>query len=154
VIDAFGSALDREDALEILTKRAHELPNGLRIVVTSRFEQDIQEALQSPEAISVDYVLMEDIPTGLTARDIAVHVRDALKSVKGLNSDQLAELAKVPSDSFQWASTACRYTRDANDGRGAELPRERLSLFLVGNRGLERAVYSNPERTLRGRVSC
>ena len=49
MIDAFdeiGSAQDREDALEILTKRAHELPDGLRIVVTSRFEQDIQDAPQ------------------------------------------------------------------------------------------------------------
>ena len=48
VIDAFdeiGNADDRADVLEILTERAHELPNGLRIIVTSRFEQDVQTAL-------------------------------------------------------------------------------------------------------------
>jgi hypothetical protein len=140
VIDAFdeiGNTQDREDALEILTKRAHELPDGLRIMVTSRFEGDIQKALQSPEAVGVDYMLMEDIPADLTGRDISVYVCDALKDVTGLNSAQLAELAKAAGDSFQWASTACRYIRNDNDGRGAELPRERLALFLVGNRGLD-----------------
>ena len=136
VIDAFdeiGSVRDREDALEILTKRAHELPDGLRIVVTSRFERDIQDALQLPEAAGVAYMLMEDIPKDLTVQDIAVYVQDALKSVKGLTSAQLAELAKAAGDSFQWASTACRYIRDDNEGQGAQLPRERLPLFLGGN---------------------
>ena len=140
VVDAFdeiGSAQDREDALEILTKRAHELPDGLRIVVTSRFERDIQDALQLPEGAGVDYMLMEDIPTDLTVRDIAVYVQDALKSVKGLTSAQLAELAQAAGDSFQWASTACRYIRNDDDGRGTKLPRERLPLFLAGNQGLD-----------------
>jgi hypothetical protein len=44
VIDAFdeiGSAQDGADALEILTRRAHELPDGLRIVVTSRVEREV-----------------------------------------------------------------------------------------------------------------
>ena len=140
VIDAFdeiGSAQDRKDALEIHTKRAHELPDELRIVVTSRFERDIQDALQLPGAVGVGCMLMEDIPTDLTVRDIAVYVQDALKSIKGLTSVQLAELAKAAGDSFQWASTACRYIDDDNDGRGAKLPRERLPLFLAGNQGLD-----------------
>ncbi len=140
VIDAFdeiGSAQDRKDALEILTKRAHELPGGLRIVVTSRFERDVQDALQLPEAAGVDYMLMEDIPTYLTVRDIAVYVRDALEGVKGLTLAQLVELAKAAGDSFQWASAACRYIHDDNDGQGAQLPRERLPLFLAGNQGLD-----------------
>jgi hypothetical protein len=138
VIDAFdeiGTAQDRADALKILTRHAHEFPDGLRIVVTSRFERDVQEALQSPEVIGVDYMLMEKIPIGLTMRDISVYVRDALRDVKGLNSDQLAELAKAAGDSFQWASTACRYICDDN-GQG-DLPRERLALFMVDNRGLD-----------------
>ena len=140
VIDAFdeiGSVRDREDALEILTKRAHELPDGLRIVVTSRFERDIQDALQLPEAVGAGYMLMEDIPKDLTVRDIAVYVQDALKGVKGLTSAQLAQLAKAAGDSFQWASTACRYIRDDDDGQGAQLPRERLPLFLTRNQGLD-----------------
>ena len=140
VIDAFdeiGSAQDRKDALEILTKRAHELPDGLRIVVTSRFERDIQDALQLPEAVGVSYMLMENIPTDLTVRDITLYVKDALKGVKGLTSAQLDELAKAAGDSFQWASTACRYIRDGKDGQRAKLPRERLPLFLTGNQGLD-----------------
>ena len=139
VIDAFdeiGNMRDRADALEILTKRAHELPDGLRIVVTSRFERDIQQALQSSEVISVDCMLMEEIPSGLTTRDISVYVRDSLRDVKGLTSAQLAELPKAAGDSFQWASTACRYICDDDDGQG-NLPRERLALFMGGNHGLD-----------------
>src|SRR3984885_3061072 len=112
VIDGFdeiGNVRDRADALDILTKRAHELPHGLRIVVASRFERDIQKALHSPEAVGVDYMLMEDIPTELTTRDISFYVHDALKDVEGLDSADLDKLAKAGGDSFQWASTACRY---------------------------------------------
>jgi len=144
VIDAFdeiGNADDRADALEILTKRAHELPNGLRIIVTSRFEQDVQRALQSPEAVGVDYLLMQDIPTGLTVQDISVYVHDALKNVTGLEPDNLNRLGKAAGNSFQWASTACRYIGGNVDRQGTELPRERLALFLNGNKGLDE-LYS------------
>jgi hypothetical protein len=140
VIDAFdeiGSVQDRVDTLEVLTKRAHELPDGLRIVVTSRFEGDIQKALQSLDAVGVDYILMEDIPTDLTARDISVYVRDALSGVGDLDVADLNKLAKAAGNSFQWVSTACRYIHDDNDGMGAELPRERLTLFLDKNQGLD-----------------
>ena len=139
VIDAFdeiGSVQDRADALEILTKRAHEFPDGLRIVVTSRFERDIQKALQSPDAVGVDHMLMEEIPSALTTRDISTYVHDALKNVEGLSSAQLHELATAAGNSFQWASTACRYICD-DDGGWGNLPRERLALFLVGNHGLD-----------------
>src|SRR3984885_14517273 len=109
VIDAFdeiGNADDRADVLEILTERAHELPNGLRIIVTSRFEQDVQTALRSREAVGVDYLLMEGIPNSLTARDISVYVHDALKNQE---LGDLNQLANAAGDSFQWVSTACRY---------------------------------------------
>ncbi len=111
VIDAFdeiGGVEDRADALEILTKQAHKLPDGLRVVVTSRFEKDIQEALQSPKAVDADYMLMEDIPTGLTARDISLYVHDVLGDVKDLEPADLNRVATAAGDSFQWASTARR----------------------------------------------
>jgi len=140
IIDGFdeiGSAQDRADALEILTKLAHELPDGLRIVVTSRFERDVQIAIQSPNAIGVDYMLMEDIWIGLTTRDVSIYVRDALGDVEDLGSADLDKLAMAAGDSFQWASTACRYIRDNSGGQGPHLPRERLALFLTGNQGLD-----------------
>ena len=144
VIDAFdeiGSVQDRADALEILTNRAHELPDGLRIVVTSRFERDIQTALRTPEAVGVDYLLMEDIPADLTVRDISFYVRDALRDVEDLEPADLDKLAQASGESFQWASTACRYIRDDSDGQGTKLPGERLALFLAGNQGLDE-LYS------------
>lgn len=85
MIDAFDeirSTEDRADALEIPTKRAHKIPDGFRIVVTSRFEWGIQKALRFPKSDGVDYLLMEDIPTGFTVRGVLAHVRDALRDVK------------------------------------------------------------------------
>jgi len=144
VIDAFdeiGNADDRADALEILTERAHELPNGLRIIVTSRFEQDVQTALRSPEAVGADYLLMQDIPTSLTVRDISVYVHDTLQNVNGLELGNLNRLANAAGDSFQWASTACRYIGGKVDRQGTQLPRERLALFLNGNKGLDELYF-------------
>ena len=141
VIDAFdeiGSVGDRAEALDILSKRAHELPPGLRIVVTSRFEQDIQKALQSPKAVNADYMLMDDIPNHLTARDISLYVHATMDEVEGLEPEDLNKLATAAGTSFQWASTACRYICNDHDGRGTRGPRHRLPLFLTSNQGLDK----------------
>ena len=140
VIDAFdeiGDIEDRAVALDILSRHAHELPPGLRIVVTSRFEDDIQEALQSPKAVGVDFMLMEDIPTDLTARDISHYVHDKLGNIRDLEPADLNQLAMAAGDSFQWASTACRYIRNNRDRRGMQGPKDRLPLFLASNQGLD-----------------
>ena len=140
VIDAFdeiGSVEDRAEVLDILSRHAHELPPGLRIVVTSRFEHDIQAALQSPKAMDTDYMLMEDIPTNLTARDISLYVHNMMDDVEGLELADLNKLATAAGTSFQWASTACRYIRNNHDGRGTRGPQHRLPLFLSSNQGLD-----------------
>ena len=140
VIDAFdeiGGVEDRAAALDILSRRAHELPPGLRIVVTSRFEKDIQEALQSPKAVDVDYMLMENIPTDLTKRDISLYVHDALGDIQDLAPTDLIRVASAAGDSFQWASTACRYICNSDDGQGIQGPSDRLPLLLASNQGLD-----------------
>ena len=140
VIDAFdeiGSVEDRAKALDILSKRAHELPPGLHIVVTSRFEEDIQQALQSPRAVDADYILMEDIPIDLTTRDISLYVHNILQDIEDLEAADLNQLATATGNSFQWASTACRYICNNHDGRGIQGPKERLPLFLTSNEGLD-----------------
>ena len=138
--DEIGNAEDRAVALEILTKGAHDLPSALRIIVTSRFELDVQTAFRSPEAVGMDYLLMEDIPTSLTVRDIFAYVNDALGDVRGLTKGDLDQLANAARDSFQWASTAYRYICDDVD-RATELPEGRLTPFLDGNKGLDE-LYS------------
>ena len=141
VIDAFdeiGSVEDRMVALDILSRRAHELPPGLRIVVTSRFEDDIQEALQSPKAVGVDYILMEHIPAPLTKRDITRYVHHVLGDTRGLGAADFDKLAMAAGESFQWASTACRYIRNNRNGRGTQRPRDRLPLVLASNQDLDK----------------
>ena len=70
-------------------------------------------------------------------RDISIYVHDALKDVEDLEPGDLDQLAEAAHVSFQWASTACRYICGDLDRQGTELPRERLALFLAGNRGLD-----------------
>ena len=151
MIDAFdeiGGAQDRAEALEILSKLAHELPHGLRIVVTSRFEGDIQMALRSPEAVGVDYMLMEGICGDLTIRDISLYVHDALGDVEELEPEDLNNLAMAAGDSFQWVSTACRYIRSSDDGEGHKVL-ETVSLCSSLRIMALKTCNPNTGRTLR-----
>lgn len=71
VIGAFDEIGDSVKALPILTPRARELLNGLRVLLTSCFERDIQRALQTLGANQVDLMFMDHIPeksTRLSAR--------------------------------------------------------------------------------------
>ena len=101
VIDAFhkiGDERMRAESLSILTQRASELPDGLRILVTSRFEFDIQRALgsalQMPGDAAVGYVLMGNIPKHLTSRDIGIYVQDQLR-YDSFNSDEQTSCGDV-----------------------------------------------------------
>jgi hypothetical protein len=130
----------------------------LRVVVTSRFEKDIQEALQSRKALDVDYMLMEDIPTDLTARDIALYVHDALGDVQDLEPTDLNRVATAADDSFQWASTARRYICNSDDERGckAQEPDYHSSAPRVGaSMGCIYEYWRNTlGRNLRKRSRC
>ena len=137
VIDAFdeiGNKDERKGALSILTKRAHELPPGLRIIVTSRFEVDIQNALRSPEATRVACLLMDNIPKYSTARDIEIFVKKNLSMGDYPRVDDVARLVAAAGTSFQWAFTACRFI---DDGDGTLSPRERFDAMISANGELD-----------------
>jgi hypothetical protein len=144
-IDAFdesGDVTARADALAILTKRASEFPPGLRVVVTSRYEHDIQDALQSPLPPGVDIMLVDDIPTYQTSRDIEMYVHNELGNVNGLREKyqtQLRDLIRMAGTSFQWAATACRFIR--RDRKAGVSPQDRISTVLRSDEGLY-ALYS------------
>lgn len=50
---------------------------------------------------------------------------------------QLAKLALAAEESFQWASTACLFIRNEDDGDGVLGPEDRLSRVLRSNEGLD-----------------
>lgn len=143
IIDAFdecGNIDSRKEALELLTQRAHELPIGVRLIVTSRYEEDVQTALK-PETQDACLVKMEDIPGESTRRDIHAYVRETLQDVRGLGSEEyvpkLAELALAAEESFQWALTACRFIKSVDDGNATKSPKFRLDEVLKLKAGLD-----------------
>jgi hypothetical protein len=119
-IDAFdesGDAPARADALAILTNQALEFPPGLRIVVTSRYEPDIQDALRSPLPPGVDIMFVDDVPKDQTSRDIAKYVYSEFTTeIRRKHEMQLRDLIQKAGTSFQWAATACRFIRDSKAG--------------------------------------
>lgn len=174
IIDAFdecGNTGSRREILNILTHRAHELPPGIRILVTSRYEADIQHALES-QPKNMRLLQMEHIPKESTERDIKAYIDDALRPVPSLRSEEyipkLAQLALASQQSFQWASVACSFIKDDDDGDAALTPRLRLKQVLQSNEGLDplyRMIldryfgFSNtnilePVRTILGCIVC
>ena len=138
VIDAFdeiGDAAERAQVLFILTERANDLPTGLRILVTSRFEPDIQDALQ-PLRAQVNCIQMDDIPKEDTSRDIQTYVEKKLK-VDNRKPHDVDQLVQAAGTSFQWASTACLYINDRNDGDGTLSRRDRFEAVINSGDGLD-----------------
>jgi hypothetical protein len=137
-IDAFDESDGpaRADALAILTKRASEFPPGLRVVVTSRYEQDIQDALQSPLPPGVEIMLVDNIPRHQTSRDIATYIRNELRNVelrKAEYETQVNALIQRAGTSFQWAATACRFIRPRYAGAD---PQDQIRKMLEADIGL------------------
>jgi hypothetical protein len=140
-IDAFdesGDVMARANALAILTKRASELPPGLRVIVTSRYEHDIQDALQFPLPPGVDVRLADDIPTDQTSRDIARYIRNELRNIGEFRQveyqTRLSALIRRAGTSFQWAATACRFI-SMNSKAGVD-PRDRIVTVLRSDESL------------------
>lgn len=144
IIDAFdesGNMQVRRDILGILTKRAHDFPSGLRFIITSRFESDVQESLSSlPTNTYVDLLLLDNIPPHLTARDIQVFIDRELgtdASVSGLLWEK-EQLARNAEQSFQWASAACRFILKGDEGDAGLSARERLQQLLKSDGTLDK----------------
>lgn len=140
VIDAFdesASVSDRAQLLKILTSRATEIPLGLKFVVTSRFEPDVQKAvgiIQHPKGI--DLFLLDSIPDDSTSRDIKTFIHHHLANDEQLklHTYDLDQLIAMSKQSFQWASTACRFILGVNDGDGGSL-RDRLQRVIQQKAG-------------------
>lgn len=125
IIDAFDESSDvagRAELLHILTSRASEIPLGLKFVVTSRFEPDVQQNVgTSQHSKGVDLFLLDNVTDDSTSHDINMFVQYKLANDDQLRHQKtdLDRLAKMSEQSFQWASTACRYILAIDDGKGA-----------------------------------
>ncbi|KAG2342057.1 hypothetical protein BDR05DRAFT_424914 [Suillus weaverae] len=131
-LDECGHVGDREDLLSILALESVKLPPTLRIVVTSRTELDIQEALEARKNICSTPI---DINSPVNDKDIHLYLYDRLQNIRSKNKylslpqewpgpNAIDALAARARGLFIWAFTACRYV-DGQDpeGRLADLLR-------------------------------
>lgn len=116
-LDESGSLEQRKSLLDILVKRAADLPKHFRVLVTSRPEPDVVDIFQNTEDhkyvkhISIDGPVMESESNRL---DISLYLEDRLSKTPGLeeewpNGRWCSLLAERAEGLFQWAAVACDY---------------------------------------------
>ena len=72
ILDALDECVDREDFMVFVREMVHSQQEGLRIMITSRREKDIEEQLGN----IADYNI--DIQSAVVDEDIRIYVRDRL----------------------------------------------------------------------------
>jgi hypothetical protein len=140
VIDAFDESGDsslRKPLLEVLARRAADLPANFRILITARPEKDILKALSDKQCIR--YRHLDDIDESSNERDISLFIETTLSGIPHLeskwpNKAWCRMLVGRADGLFQWASTACRAIKD---GEGGVLPTEILTRFYNLTSGLD-----------------
>ncbi|KAG2357448.1 hypothetical protein BDR07DRAFT_1612520 [Suillus spraguei] len=143
-LDECGHVGDREDLLSVLALESVKLPPTLRIIVTSRTELDIREALEARKNICSVPI---DIDSPANDKDIHLYLHDRLQNIRSKNKylslpqewpghSAIDALAARARGLFIWAFTACRYVENG------QYPEERLADLLRAD------VCSNAESAL------
>ncbi|KAG0706667.1 hypothetical protein DFH29DRAFT_136855 [Suillus ampliporus] len=131
-LDECGHVGEREDLLSVLALESVKLPPTLRIIVTSRTEVDIQEALEARKNICSTPI---DIDSLANDKDIHLYLYNRLQLIRSKNkylslpqdwpgNNAIDALAARACGLFIWAFTACRYVENGQD------PGERLADLL------------------------
>ncbi|EJF55525.1 hypothetical protein DICSQDRAFT_175801 [Dichomitus squalens LYAD-421 SS1] len=128
VIDAFdesssADAPGRLLLLQHLTEGSKELPPNIRILVTSRFDPDINAAVyhDDDDHPHISHMVLDDNKEEAKP-DIARYLRHQLapgsaKPKGGLEDVDFELLADKAEGLFQWAATACRAILEKPSGR-------------------------------------
>ncbi|KAF8289878.1 hypothetical protein DL93DRAFT_2234462 [Clavulina sp. PMI_390] len=131
-LDESGGAIECKKILKSLVDAVQDLPSTVRILITTRPENNIQQVVQAAlQQPNISELFMDKLPNQSTRDDIYQYVKHMLGEPSlSLKSDQLAMLCEKAQLSFQWASTACRYIVDQGDGNQVVLPYKRLGNVL------------------------
>ncbi|KAG8793289.1 POC1 centriolar protein A [Ceratobasidium sp. 428] len=124
-LDECGETSTRKQLLTCLQKLSG-LVTWLRIIVTSRPDQDIQEFFGSTSSRFTEY----DVRRHDASADIQVFVQAQMGNVTqvdGWPSDAIERVSRQASGMFIWARTACKFIIDGFDRL------ERLQLVLAGS---------------------
>lgn len=130
VIDALDESGDRDARHLILSilkddqNYISKLPKNIRILITSRPEQDITDALGSKKHATIRH--MQEIAAESTNRDILSYIESELPNMLSLdkqwpNHQWQFILVQKSEGLFQWVATACRFIKGSGKaGRNAE----------------------------------
>ncbi|KZS87693.1 hypothetical protein SISNIDRAFT_401705, partial [Sistotremastrum niveocremeum HHB9708] len=129
VIDALdergGDGVSRRELLRILSSRLHELPVNFRVILTSRPDKEIEDALNSTPYVE------RRILDKAAANDLGVYFQSRLGDQPALDrrwphDEWIRILVHKSEGLFQWAFTACEFMLE----RGWEVP-ERFETLLI-----------------------
>ncbi|EGO05416.1 hypothetical protein SERLA73DRAFT_149548 [Serpula lacrymans var. lacrymans S7.3] len=143
-LDECGHPGTRSELLKTFALELHKLPNTVRILITSRDEMDITEALGNQPHIVGRRL---DISSRSNSEDVLIYLRRRMVEIQSQNKylslpldwpgeNNILALAARASGLFIWASTACRFIEDGQD------PDERVTLLT------EEKLYSDAESAL------
>jgi hypothetical protein len=122
-LDECGGPESRKIILQTLAKEIPKLPANFRIILTSRPEVDIVNALQDSTHILSKH--METIDKQATAQDMSIFIQSSLNDVQIDIAGWQDRLSHKAEGLFQWASTACRFIMEPGSD-----PSEQFQLLL------------------------
>ena len=133
-LDECGNAKRRETLLEVLTEQSVKLPPTVRILITSRLDNDISDAIRSQPHILAHEI---EITSKVNRDDVSSYLRHRLELVRRKNRRlplandwpgeyNIRKLIVRASGLFAWASTAMEFINGYD-------PRVRLGIILRGH---------------------
>jgi hypothetical protein len=136
-----GDRASREVLLNIIGDSMHALPSNFRVLVTSRPEPDLHEALAEKPHIRCKH--MDAIDTETNEADISLYIQSELTDVTALEQEWPHQewcrlLLKSSEGLFQWAFTACSAIKGDH---GALSQTERMTRIIASAQGLD-GLYS------------
>ena len=126
-LDECGSEADRRVLMQALSKGFSDLPSFIQIMVVSRQEYDIQQALGSHPNVrayplNIESATNKDVSEFVRHRLEEIRMKDGFLTADWPGNDKANALASGASGLFIWASTACLYIESYDpDQRLSEL---------------------------------
>ena len=128
-LDESGEPITRKSLLKLLKNRMKELPQNMRIILTSRPEHDIVEFSKDD---GIKTMRMEDIDLNSTKDDILQYVKSELTQPK-FSDKHHRQISSQSEGSFQWAYVVCKTI--IGDGKIGEDEMDQYKLVVESGRG-------------------
>ncbi|CCM06569.1 uncharacterized protein FIBRA_08846 [Fibroporia radiculosa] len=130
-LDESGTSDTRKHILRLLAGQLATIPSNVRILVTSRLTEDIQNALHDmPHVVHVSI----DFDPISTADDIRYYISTELADASIATYDNHLTILATKSDGlFEWARLACAYIKHTGNTNAVDSsPLDRLNAVVTG----------------------